>query len=100
MADVAGFVDLLHGIASRMDDDMSEKDVENAFLNEGYYQALGYKGAGNDLRSEWTLPDDRHPDYVTLDDNEAVTAVYEFKTMIDRAKTKRLGSKSGRSIAG
>lgn len=59
---------------------MSEKDVENAFLNEGFYELLGYEGAGHDLRSEWTLPDDRRPDYVTLDDNESVTAVYEFKT--------------------
>ncbi len=59
---------------------MSEKDVENAFLNEGFYSALGYEGAGHDLRSEWTLPDDRRPDYVTLDANESVTAVYEFKS--------------------
>jgi len=80
MADAAGLVDLLRGIAERIDDDMSEKDVENAFLNEGFYAALGYEGAGHDLRSEWTLPDDRRPDYVTLDGNESVTAVYEFKT--------------------
>lgn len=80
MADAAGLVDLLRGIAERIDDDMSEKDVENAFLNEGFYAALGYEGAGHDLRNEWTLPDDRRPDYVTLDGNESVTAVYEFKT--------------------
>jgi len=80
MADRSAVLEALHGIASRLDADMSEKDVENAFLNERFYEALGYEGAGHDLRSEWTLPDDRRPDYVTLDSNESVTAVYEFKT--------------------
>jgi len=59
---------------------MSERDVENLFLERGFYDSLGYEGTGTDLRSEFTLPDDRRPDYLTLDDNEAVTAVYEFKT--------------------
>ena len=59
---------------------MSERDVENLFLETGFYDALGYEGTGTDIRSEFTLPDDRRPDYVTLDTNEAVTAVYEFKT--------------------
>jgi len=58
---------------------MTEQDVENAFLNENFYQTLGHKGAGHDLRSEFKLPDERRPDYVTLDEQEAVTAVYEFK---------------------
>ncbi|WP_423999366.1 Eco57I restriction-modification methylase domain-containing protein [Haloarcula salina] len=80
MSDTSAILETLHGIASRLDADMSEKDVENAFLNENFYDKLGYKGAGHDLRSEWTLPDDRRPDYVTLDSNESVTAVYEFKT--------------------
>ncbi len=59
---------------------MSERDVENLFLERGFYDALDYEGTGTDLRSEFTLPDDRRPDYITLDSNEAVTAVYEFKT--------------------
>ena len=80
MSDTSAILDSLHGIASRLDADMSEKDVENTFLNEDFYDLLGYEGAGHDLRSEWTLPDDRRPDYVTLDANESVTAVYEFKT--------------------
>lgn len=74
------FLDSLHGIADRIDEGMSEKDVENAFLNEEFFSCLDYQGAGYDLRSEWTLPDNRRPDYVTLDENETVTAVYEFKT--------------------
>jgi len=80
MSDTSAILDALHGIASRLGADMSEKDVENAFLNENFYTLLGYDGAGYDLRSEWTLPDDRRPDYVTLDNNESVTVVYEFKT--------------------
>nr|WP_236039586.1 N-6 DNA methylase [Halomicroarcula salinisoli] len=59
---------------------MSERDVENLFLEHGFYDALDYEGTGTDLRSEFTLSDDRRPDYITLDSNEAVTAVYEFKT--------------------
>ncbi|MFC3958660.1 Eco57I restriction-modification methylase domain-containing protein [Halovivax cerinus] len=80
MTDADGFGDILRGIGNRIAEDMSEKDVENAFLNEGFYAALGYQGAGHDLRSEWSLSDNRRPDYVTLDANESVTAVYEFKT--------------------
>ena len=80
MVDTSELLKALHGIADRMDGDMSEKDVENAFLNENYYSILGYEGAGYDLRSEWTLPDNKRPDYVTLDSNESVTAVYEFKS--------------------
>jgi hypothetical protein len=57
---------------------MSEQDVENAFLDEDFFQTLGYEGAGVDLRSEFTLPDDRRPDYVTLDDNESVTVIHSF----------------------
>nr|WP_122090407.1 type I restriction enzyme HsdR N-terminal domain-containing protein [Halalkalicoccus subterraneus] len=76
----ADFIEVLSGIGSRINEEMSEKDVENAFLNEHFYSTLGYEGAGYDLRSEWSLPDQRRPDYVTLDENESVTAVYEFKT--------------------
>lgn len=72
-------LDSLLGIAGRVNDGMSEKDVENAFLNEGFYSLLGYEGAGTDVRSELTLPDNKRPDYITLDSTESVTAVYEFK---------------------
>lgn len=80
MADASAVLDSLHGIAARVDGDMSEKDLENAFLNEGFYTHLGYAGAGHDLRSEWSLPDKLRPDHVTLDSNESITAMYEFKT--------------------
>lgn len=80
MTNTSDLLEALHGISDRLDPNMSEKDVENAFLNENFYTLLGYEGAGRDLRSEWTLENDRRPDYVTLDNNESVTVVYEFKT--------------------
>ncbi len=79
MADSAAVLNALRGVASRISDDASERDVETAFLQEGFFTQLGYEGVGYDLRSEWKLPDDRRPDYATLNDNQAVTAVYEFK---------------------
>ena len=80
MADAAALYDSFHAIAGRANRDMSERDVENLFLERGFYDALDYEGPVIDLWSEFTLPDDRRPDYITLDTNEAVTAVYEFKT--------------------
>ncbi|ERJ04810.1 trans-aconitate 2-methyltransferase protein [Halorhabdus tiamatea SARL4B] len=80
MADAAALHETLQAITERTDGEMSERDVENLFLEQGFYDALDYRGTGTDLRSEFTLPDDRRPDYLTLDNNEAVTAVYEFKT--------------------
>ncbi|PSQ13588.1 restriction endonuclease, partial [Halobacteriales archaeon QS_7_69_60] len=80
MADSSALHEALRTIAGQTDGDMSERDVENLFLEQGFYAALDYEGTGTDLRSEFTLPDDRRPDYITLDTNEAVTAVYEFKT--------------------
>lgn len=71
--------DSLQAIADRVNDDMSERDVENLFLETGFYDALGYQGTGTDIRSEFTLPDDRRPDYITLNNNESVSVVYEFK---------------------
>jgi hypothetical protein len=80
MSDAAAVSESLHAVSTRSAGDMSERDVENLFLETGFYDALGFEGTGTDLRSEFTLPDDRRPDYITLDSNEAVTTVYEFKT--------------------
>ena len=80
MPDAAAVSESLHAVSTRSAGDMSERDVENLFLETGFYDALGFEGTGTDLRSEFTLPDDRRPDYITLDSNEAVTTVYEFKT--------------------
>jgi len=80
MPDTPSLSDALDTVGSLADEDMSERDVENLFLENGFYDALGYEGTGVDIRSEFTLPDDRRPDYITLDTNERVTTVYEFKT--------------------
>ena len=58
MTDASSLFESIRGISSRVSDNMSEQDVENAFLNESFFQVLGYEGAGVDLRSEFTLPDD------------------------------------------
>lgn len=73
MPNATSFFDSLDSIGSRTDGDMSERDVENLFLETGFYDAFGYEGTGTDIQSEFTLPDDRRPDYITLDTNEAVT---------------------------
>ena len=71
MADASALRDSLQSIAERTQEDMSERDVENLFLEQGFYDALDYEGTGTDLRSEFTLPDTRRPDYITLDTNES-----------------------------
>jgi hypothetical protein len=80
MASSASVYTALDEVGSRVQPGMSERDVENLFLETGFYRSLGYEGTGVDIRSEYTLPDDRRPDFVTLDSNEDVIAVYEFKT--------------------
>ncbi len=79
MTSASGLHDSLQDITTRISDDMSERDVENLFLETGFYDVLGYEGTGTDIRSEFTLPDNRRPDYITLDTNESVAGVYEFK---------------------
>jgi hypothetical protein len=48
MADADAFRSSLQGIAGRLAAEMSERDVENAFLDENFYTVLGYEGAGRD----------------------------------------------------
>ena len=67
-------------IGSKVREEMSERDVENLFLETDFYKSLGFQGTGVDIRSEYTLPDNRRPDFVTLNNYEDVTTVYEFKT--------------------
>ena len=78
MPDTSALIDSLRSIAERTKEDMSERDVENLFFERGFYEALDYEETGTDLCSEFTLPDDRRPDYITLDTNEVVTAVYDL----------------------
>lgn len=69
----------LRSISERVHGEMSEAEVETAFLNEDFFEPFGYEGAGYDLRSKWSLPDNRRPDFATYGDNQQVIAVYEFK---------------------
>lgn len=71
--------DTLHDISNRISEDMSEAEVETTFLNEDFFEELGYEGAGYDLRSKWSLPDNRRPDFATYSENQKAIAVYEFK---------------------
>ena len=79
MTSPSALLDSFSTIDERVSGDMSERDIENLFLESGFYDALGYDGTGTDIRSEFTLPDRRRPDYITLDTNESVISVYEFK---------------------
>lgn len=54
MADTSALHESLSTIAERTIEDMSERDVENLFLEQGFYDALGYEGTGTDIRSEFT----------------------------------------------
>jgi type I restriction-modification system DNA methylase subunit len=80
MTNIPDLHDAFQTIAEKADEGMSERDVENLFLEHGFYDILGYEGTGVDIRSEFSLPDDRRPDVIALDSSEAVTTVYEFKT--------------------
>ena len=71
MADASALRDSLQSIDERAEEDMSERDVENLFLERGFYDGLDYEGTGTDLRSEFTLPNDRRPDYITLDTKQS-----------------------------
>ncbi|MFP9193940.1 hypothetical protein ACLI4Q_20260 [Natrialbaceae archaeon A-CW1-1] len=79
MTSLSDLHDTLNNITERVNDDMSERDVENVFLETGFYDVLGYDGNGTDIRSELTLPDNRRPDYITLNNSVCLTGVYEFK---------------------
>ena len=59
MPDTAALSNALETVGSLADDDMSKRDVENLFLENGFYDALGYEGTGVDIRSEIIPPDDR-----------------------------------------
>lgn len=76
------FTDVLHEIGEIVSRDFSEDEVQMVFLNEGYFQLLGYERVGTDLRSEYAVPSG-FVDYVTSGKGNAIrdtkTVVYEFK---------------------
>ena len=58
MPDATALSESLETVDSLADAEMSERDVENLFLENGCYEALGYEGTGVDIRSEFTLSDE------------------------------------------
>jgi hypothetical protein len=56
MTDRSAFCDRFHAIADRVDDEISERDVENVFLEGRFHAALGYAGTGTDLRTSSPFP--------------------------------------------
>ena len=79
MTDASALLESIKKVSSRVDDDMSEQDVENAFLNEGFFRTLGYEGAGVDLRSEFTLGRQKYTS-AHRNGKAAITAPTEYTT--------------------
>lgn len=77
------FVDVLNDIGEIVGDDFSEDEVQMVFLNEGYFQLLGYERIGTDLKSEYSVPSG-FVDYITTGSGSTTggvrTVVYEFKS--------------------
>jgi hypothetical protein len=73
----------LNSIGEQVEDEHSEREVELMFLNQGFFQILGYEEVGNTLRSEYTLPNGGKADFVTVGEGDNIrdsqTVIYEFK---------------------
>jgi hypothetical protein len=76
------FTEVLGSIGEIISEDFSEDEVQMVFLNEGYFQLLGYEKVGTDLRSEYSVPSG-FVDYITSGHGDTFrdmrTVVYEFK---------------------
>lgn len=76
------FTETLNTIGEIVSEDFSEDEVQMVFLNEGYFQLLGYERVGTDLRSEYAVPSGL-VDYITTGRGDTIrdtkTVVYEFK---------------------
>lgn len=76
------FTETLKTIGEIISEGFSEDEVQMVFLNEGYFQLLGYERVGTDLRSEYSVPSGL-VDYITTGHGDTIrdtkTVVYEFK---------------------
>ena len=72
--------DILETIAGDVHNRMSEGDVEDAFIDRGFFDVLGFEQHGGDIQKERRLEDGTRPDITTLRNSSAVVAVYEFKS--------------------
>jgi hypothetical protein len=77
------FTKCLNSIGEQVEDEHSEREIELMFLNQGFFQILGYEDVGNTLRSEYTLPEGGKVDFVTSGESDQIrdsqTVIYEFK---------------------
>ncbi|MFA9501323.1 type I restriction enzyme HsdR N-terminal domain-containing protein [Natrinema thermotolerans] len=82
LLETSEFTDVLNDIGAIVSRDFSEDEVQMVFLNEGYFQLLGYERVGTDLRSEYAVPSG-YVDYITSGKGNTIrdtkTVVYEFK---------------------
>ncbi|WP_080505199.1 type I restriction enzyme HsdR N-terminal domain-containing protein [Halorubrum aethiopicum] len=82
LLETAEFTKTLNEIGKVVSDDFSEDEVQMVFLNEGYFQQLGYE-VGTTLRSECEVPSG-YVDYITSGYGgtyrDTNTVVYEFKS--------------------
>lgn len=82
MLETTEFVEVLNDIGEIVSEDFAEDEVQMVFLNEGYFQLLGYERVGTDLRSEYAVPSG-FVDYITSGHANTIgdtkTVVYEFK---------------------
>lgn len=82
IARASGIRDIFHRIGKIVEPEFSEDEVQMVFLNEGYFNLLGYSDIGLNLKSEVSIGN-RRADYVTtgqrFESDGLETTVYEFK---------------------
>ncbi|WP_323675762.1 hypothetical protein [Halorubellus sp. PRR65] len=82
LLETSDVTEVLNDVGELVRDDFSEDEVQMVFLNEGYFQLLGYEDVGTNLRSELSV-ESGIVDYVTSGHGDTIrdtnTIVYEFK---------------------
>jgi len=59
--------------------DISESEVMDIFVDEGFFSELGYEGFGVDIRSEESIVGKGRADYSGKDDLDNTVFTIEFK---------------------
>jgi len=73
--------DILHSIfeSVQQNPDLSESEVMDIFVDEGFFSELGYEGFGVDIRSEESIVGKGRADYSGKDDLDNTIFTIEFK---------------------
>lgn len=73
--------DILHSIfeSVQRNPDLSESEVMDIFVDEGFFSELGYEGFGVDIRSEESIVGQGRADYSGKDDLDNTVFIIEFK---------------------